>query len=105
MDGPRLTRSGKALLVAHTVEGRIGWSELEGARVKAPDRTGAPQGRYPLALRGERGAVCLVWQDGQRWRWVVRAKGADPIEGELPLPAGSRAAGFVDPDGSLVVVG
>ena len=104
MDGPRITRAGEGLLVSHSVDGRVGWSELRGGRAREPVRPGEARGKFPLVLRSER-AVCLAWLEGGEWRWVVQPRGAEPVEGTLDLPAGSRAAGFVDGEGGFVLVG
>lgn len=104
MDGPRFGPGGAAV-VAHTVDGRVGFSRLEAGRVGPAERPDAPRGRFPLALRRADDAVLLAWLEGERLRWVARAAGGEVLdEGARPARGASRFTGFVAPDGAFVLV-
>ncbi|MCW8137469.1 MAG: hypothetical protein KIT58_01020 [Planctomycetota bacterium] len=104
MDGPRIGQGKDHLLVAHTVDGKIGFSHFDG-RLRAPERPGAPRGKFPLALQRPDGATLLAWVDGDGVKWAVRdERGTALGEGALPAAGMSRPAGFVDGDGLFVLV-
>lgn len=104
MDGPRIGQGKDSLLVAHTVDGRVGWSRIDDGRVQPPQRPDAPRGRFPLALQRPDGALLLAWIEGDNVKWVARdERGRIVNQGTLPGTA-TRPAGFVDRAGSFVLV-
>lgn len=105
MDGPRLGAGKEALLIAHTVNGQIGFSRFDDGRLRPAQRPGSPRGKFPLALQRADGALLLAWVEGERVKWVVRdEKGKALGEGTLPVTGMSRPAAFVGGDGAFVVV-
>lgn len=104
MDGPRLGQGKDALMVAHTVDGRVGWNRIDGTKVQSCQRPGEPKGKFPLALQRPDGATLIAWVEGEDLKWSVRdSRGKSLGSGDLPGPR-SRPAGFVDPEGQFVLV-
>ncbi len=108
MDGPRVA-SGEPLVVACTVDGRVGLAAAgrQGFGPQARPAEGGDRGRFPLALRGTNGRLLFAWVGGDNHvHWQVHGdKGAVVASGDAGAVAGeTRPTGFVDGAGMFVVV-
>lgn len=108
MDGPRVA-SGEPLVVACTVDGRVGLAAAgrQGFGPQARPAEGGDRGRFPLALRGTNGRLFFAWVAGDNHvHWQVHGdKGAVVAAGDAGAVAGeSRPTGFLDGAGVFVIV-
>lgn len=108
MDGPRVT-SGDPLVVACTVDGRVGLAAAGrlGFGPQARPAQGGDRGRFPLALRGANGRLLFAWIAGDnKVHWQLHGdKGAVVASGDAGAVAGeTRPTGFVDGAGVFVIV-
>lgn len=106
MDGPRLCARGDELLVAYTVKSRAAFAFIREGKCSAPVRPRqGDRGKQALVLAsGPR--ILLAWMDKDGLlRWELLADGVVVSRGDAgPVPKGSRPAGFVDPEGTFVLV-